>query len=350
MNKTSSKLSARDVSSRTGYSTSYISDLCRSKKINGEQINGKWIIDEASLDNFIHENIARKKEYATHLANIRGKEYCQARKKIYGLVGHLNHRVVGITSKHRLAKMSTNNSPAKNVCLHTSDTDSNTNIFHSALASGFALALAFVCMFSAYGTASQIFSKQPVTLRNNQASVFLESAHLEHKVIAISKDFSSAQILKSVAHNYSHVGEVNYKLMRQSLNAYRDFILTSGESALAVSATTRDKIVATTLSMGYTVQDMAYVPIRVYTNAVYTLVKTAPHIIDISGHVVLAIGNSIMKGTNTGVVATATMYKNVNASTQKTLSKHNVDNISRSHENSGQIFNVRVVQFSHSRE
>ncbi len=344
MNKTSLKLSARDASSKTGYSTSYIADLCRANKIIGEQIDGKWIIDEASLDNFIHENIARKKEYATHLANIREKEYRQAQKSKYGLVGHL-HNLAGETSKNRLIKKDIKDLSIKGTRLHKQE-GSNTTLFHSALASGVALALAFICMFSAYGTALQVFSKQPVAL-NSQASVFVKSAYFEHKIIATSKVFSSTQILKSIAHSYDRVGEISYKLIRNSLNKYHSFVLGSGNSALAISATTRDYIVGTALSTGYVVQDMAYVPIRVYTNTIYALVRTAPHIIDVSGRMVLAIGNSIMKGTNTGIVAATVMYKKIDTSTQNRLLKYNVDEVSNNNENIKQKTNIKIDPFSH---
>lgn len=67
--------SVKDAAQSTGYSTSYISRLCRTDKILCEQKNKEWIIDTQSLEEFVSSQERRKQGYAATLARSRKDAY-----------------------------------------------------------------------------------------------------------------------------------------------------------------------------------------------------------------------------------------------------------------------------------
>ncbi len=74
-------LTVKDAARRTGYTTSYISRLCRTGDILSEQINNEWSIYTQSLEAFISNQIKRKNIRSSELAHIRKSEYRQVKIK-----------------------------------------------------------------------------------------------------------------------------------------------------------------------------------------------------------------------------------------------------------------------------
>ncbi len=68
-------ISVKTAAHSTGYSTSYISRLCRTGKISCEQDNKEWLIDTQSLEEFITNRKKRKQANAATLARSRRDAY-----------------------------------------------------------------------------------------------------------------------------------------------------------------------------------------------------------------------------------------------------------------------------------
>ncbi|MCR4333538.1 MAG: hypothetical protein NUV60_00735, partial [Patescibacteria group bacterium] len=65
----------RDAAALSGYSTGYISSLCRTGKIIGTYSHNEWSVDIASLERFLKKQAERKEVRARSLADARANEY-----------------------------------------------------------------------------------------------------------------------------------------------------------------------------------------------------------------------------------------------------------------------------------
>ena len=65
----------REAASRFGYSTGYLSNLCRTGKIIGKYSHNGWSVNTASLERFIKAQAERKEARARELAREREEEY-----------------------------------------------------------------------------------------------------------------------------------------------------------------------------------------------------------------------------------------------------------------------------------
>jgi hypothetical protein len=72
-------LSLSEASSVSGYSTDYLSRLCKSAKIIGVKTKDGWSIDRASLVTFIADAEIRKQKRAEELSQMRKREYERTR-------------------------------------------------------------------------------------------------------------------------------------------------------------------------------------------------------------------------------------------------------------------------------
>ncbi|MFA5998244.1 MAG: immunoglobulin-like domain-containing protein [Candidatus Paceibacterota bacterium] len=68
-------ISIREATNRSGYSTGYLSNLCRTGKIVGKYSHNEWSVDIASLESFIKGQAERKEARARELARAREMEY-----------------------------------------------------------------------------------------------------------------------------------------------------------------------------------------------------------------------------------------------------------------------------------
>ncbi len=77
-------ISVKEAAQSTGYSTSYISRLCRAKKISCERKDNEWEINTQSLRKFVGNQNENKKAYAAILSHSRSNTYhsVQTEKKI----------------------------------------------------------------------------------------------------------------------------------------------------------------------------------------------------------------------------------------------------------------------------
>jgi len=68
-------LSSREAARRLGFSSDYVSRLCRSGVLSGQQFGRVWYIDEESLDSFRVAHKENKLERSTRLSAERKEEY-----------------------------------------------------------------------------------------------------------------------------------------------------------------------------------------------------------------------------------------------------------------------------------
>ena len=68
-------ISAKEAASVSGLSRDHITRLCRTGKLNAQQIAKVWYVEEPSLHHFLLEADQRREEQATQLSAIRAQEY-----------------------------------------------------------------------------------------------------------------------------------------------------------------------------------------------------------------------------------------------------------------------------------
>lgn len=78
-------ISTKDASALSGYTSDYLSRLCREGKIDGTQVGRTWLIDRDSLEKFIAAQIDRKVELAESLAREREREYRLSNTKSFSM-------------------------------------------------------------------------------------------------------------------------------------------------------------------------------------------------------------------------------------------------------------------------
>ena len=68
-------LSSKNAGRVSGYTSDYVSRLCRLKKIEGRKVGRTWYVEESSLENFLHNNSLQKSEQSKKLSNQRIRDY-----------------------------------------------------------------------------------------------------------------------------------------------------------------------------------------------------------------------------------------------------------------------------------
>ncbi|HFC10960.1 MAG TPA: hypothetical protein ENJ75_02095 [Candidatus Kaiserbacteria bacterium] len=297
MNKTPLKLSAREASNKTGYTTSYIASRCRLGEIKSERgKNNKLIIYSDSLEDFMHAQTIRKEEHAREVARLRCEEYKRAQKRIQKQVQekHTNQTHIFIPKIKRDISVKIEKVPRVSL--------------HSSVASAVALTLAFVCMFSAYTALTQLVSgDHALELASVTSAPSTESEMNEN---TNSEMFTGTlHAYSDVGYTYVHTGVVLYGGIIKVLDTYKLFVLKSGDTALSVGVATRDVGKKVAIFTGTLIRQSAYVPIRAYTRGIYAFVNISPHITKATGRAILSLGNSVMSATNMSTVATVVLYR-----------------------------------------
>jgi excisionase family DNA binding protein len=82
-------LSTKDASALSGYNADYLSRLCRSGKIVATQVGRTWLVNRASLEEFVLEQENRKREIATELSQSREQEYRAAQEAVVSVPGEV---------------------------------------------------------------------------------------------------------------------------------------------------------------------------------------------------------------------------------------------------------------------
>lgn len=72
-------LSSKEAARLTGYVADYVTRLCRSERLKAKRVGRSWLIEHASLEQFVEEDTRRKEENARELAKVREEEYRQAK-------------------------------------------------------------------------------------------------------------------------------------------------------------------------------------------------------------------------------------------------------------------------------
>lgn len=344
MNLPSLQLSASEASARTKYSTSYVANLCRTGKVRGERIGNKWFIDEASLNDFVERNTLQKKERATELAKIREEEYKKAQKDTQCIP---EYKSVGLLIDKKHKQNEAIEKPQKAIFLNfllQDSTQENITPIHNAFIGGATLALAFVCMFSAYGAVTHIFSQRPYS----GATSFTASVHIGNSLARTDGISLSPNVLKGSLYSYVRVGEITYSAIQSTLHGYSRTVLVSGKIVRSTSIYTRDTFPKVAISVGEAVQNITRSSIAGYTNMIYAFVDGSPRVADTVGDTVFAVGHSVMSLTNKSVVATAIMYKNFNAFSQELRAKQQAKNMRTSGlKNSAQTSKLKINPFAH---
>lgn len=68
-------ISTKEASEKSGYTSDYLSRLCREGKIESMQVSRVWFVGRESLDLFVEEQAKKKSEAAESLAKEREQEY-----------------------------------------------------------------------------------------------------------------------------------------------------------------------------------------------------------------------------------------------------------------------------------
>ena len=68
-------ISTKEASEKSGYTSDYLSRLCREGKIESMQVSRVWFVGRESLDQFVDEQAKKKTEAAESLAKEREQEY-----------------------------------------------------------------------------------------------------------------------------------------------------------------------------------------------------------------------------------------------------------------------------------
>ncbi|VAW32771.1 hypothetical protein MNBD_CPR01-584 [hydrothermal vent metagenome] len=308
MNKTPLKLSAREASNKTGYTTSYIASRCRLGEIKSERgKNNKLIIYSDSLEEFMRTQTLRKEEHAKEVARLRCKEYKQAQKRVQKQVQkkHTNQTHVFIPKIKRDISVKIEKVPRISL--------------QSSIASVVALTLAFVCMFSAYTALAQLVSGEHTLALASVAAA--PSTDFEMDGNTNSEMFTdTSPAYSGVGYVYVHTGVVLYGGIRKVLDTYKSFVLKSSDTALSVGVVTRDVGKKVAIFTGMLMRQSAYVPIRAYTRGIYAFVNISPHITKATGRAILSLGDSIMSATNMSTVATVVLYRHAGMTADGTTS------------------------------
>jgi len=347
MNLPSLQLSASEASARTKYSTSYIAHLCRTGKVRGERIGNKWFIDEDSLTGFVKKNALQKKARATELAKIREEEYRKAQKDTQCIP---EYKSVGLLIGKKHKQNEVIEKPQKVIPLNfllQDSTQENITPIHNAFIGGATLALAFVCMFSAYGAVTHIFSQQSISKKTETTS-FTASVHIGNSLARTDGISLSPNVLKGSLYSYVRVGEITYSAIQSTLHGYSRTVLVSGKIVHSTSIYTRDAFSKVAISVGEAVRKTTRSSIVEYTNMIYAFVDGSPRVADTVGGTVFAVGHSVMSLTNKSVVATATMYKRFDAFSQEMQERQHIKNMRTYNLESGmQTSKTKINPFVH---
>ncbi len=350
-------VSVKTAAQSTGYSTSYISRLCRTEKVLCERENKEWLVNTQSLDEFVNNQKKHKQSNAVTLARSRKDSYHYAQVENKSAQHLLNgvyaraitpqpmwHKIAfagaslvvifsasslvvfgGISEPIRAGNITlqetlqgfseivtnaTNSVSQQIVAIATIGNESRKVSAHTVRVYTHPLDISMQDI----PTASIIVLPVTITYVPLQSTALIAQKSLRElpvhtngwqlsAVVANATHISGKEVLDGMVHDYLLSGQSMYSLIEKGFSGYHAILMKSGVVGLAFGATTRDVFIKTPPAIWRGVVNTTQFSIHGYVAVLNVFVDGVEYTLFEGNKRVLAFGTTIFN--NVGGSASA---------------------------------------------